>query len=220
VSNPVILMLVLAVLALTARSGWTHEQFLESEIVVRTYDPHQLVQGRIIAARQTTNAILHQSGVSLRWWHCDQALPDEDLEATCHMPFRANDLAVRLVRAPSSAGRNALGFSLIDRTDRSWLATVFADRVIATAQRLRLDGEVLLGRTIAHELGHLLLNSSAHAKSGFMRAAWSDAMLTRNVPSDWVFAENHSAFVRRNAGERVLFALHGAPPSPTYPRSY
>ena len=202
-------MLLCAIATLTARSGWTHEPFLgPAEIVVRTYDPQHLVGERIIAARHAATAILRQSGVSLRWWHCHVADAAQDFEEPCHDALRPNDVVVRLVRAPFSATRNALGFSLIDRdTDRSWLATVFVDRVIATAQRLRLNTEVLLGRAIAHELGHLLLNSSAHAKSGLMQAVWSDAKLTRHVSSDWIFDGNRSVFVRRNAGGRMLLAM-------------
>ena len=205
-------MVLFAIALLVPRPGWTHEQFFGiEEIVVRTYDPQHMIDERIVAARQTADAILRHGGVSLRWWHCDLPNSGQDFEGPCHAAIRANELVVRIVRASSSAGKSALGFSLIDHdTHRSWLATIFADRVVATAERLRLDANILMGRAIAHELGHLLLNSSAHATSGFMQAVWSDAMLTRNVTSDWHFGGSHSSVARRNAVARALLAMPSA----------
>ena len=62
------------------------------------------------------------------------------------------------------------------------LATVFVDRTRGLAGDLRIDHDALLGRTIAHELGHLLLATTAHAKVGLMREAWSREELAVGSP--------------------------------------
>ena len=43
----------------------------------------------------------------------------------------------------------------------------------------------LLGRSLAHELGHVLLNSLAHERSGLMRARYGAHDVLRDIPSDY-----------------------------------
>jgi hypothetical protein len=56
----------------------------------------------------------------------------------------------------------------------------FDDRLLADGPRRTRDRLLarVLGRVVAHELGHLLLGSTAHAGSGLMRANQSMARLT------------------------------------------
>ena len=172
-----------------------------SELLARTYDPQRLLGKRIAAAGHAADAILRDAGVSLRWQHCD--LPGQGLDADegiCQRSVAANHLVIRIVAAPAAAAPEALGFTYLDHSpNRSWLATVFADRLFALADRTRLPPEVLVGRAMAHELGHLLLETAAHAKQGFMQASWSDGMLRRNRPSDWLFTPRHAKLIRTGA---------------------
>jgi len=109
-------------------------------------------------------------------------------------------LKIRIVQSPSPAGRGTrrrLGDALIDRrTKRGVLATVFVDRTRQLAGDLGIDHHALFGHTIAHELGHLLLATTTHAKVGLMREAWSreELMGTRDI--DWVFAPRDVAAIR------------------------
>jgi hypothetical protein len=171
------------------------------ELIVRTYDPGGLLAERIVTARQAADEILRRAGVSLRWRHCDFVdAESQTSDGACPGPLAANEVVVRIATAPGTFSPGVLGFTYIDHSaNRSWLATMFADRITATADRVRLPLEVLTGRVMAHELGHLLMEQPGHAKAGFMRAVWGDEMLQRNHPSDWVFAPREAGRVRRNA---------------------
>jgi hypothetical protein len=80
----------------------------------------------------------------------------------------------------------ALGFSSIDvHQNAGWLGTVLADRVAAMAARAPADAGTLLGRVIAHEIGHLLLGTASHSRSGLMRARWTDDELRQDRALDW-----------------------------------
>jgi len=50
------------------------------------------------------------------------------------------------------------------------VANVYADRTRELADGREF--EVILGRVIAHELGHLLLGKNAHSAAGIMHARW------------------------------------------------
>jgi hypothetical protein len=54
----------------------------------------------------------------------------------------------------------------------------------------------LLGRAIAHEIGHLLLRSNAHAESGLMREVWTAEQVVRNRREDWTFSPGQSGDLR------------------------
>lgn len=175
------------------------------ELIVRTYDPGGLLAQRVVTARQTADQILRRAGVWLRWRHCDIAGTDSRAgDGSCVGPLAENEVVVRINDAPAAAAPGTLGFTYVDHSAaHSWLATVFADRLILTAHRVRLPLEVLVGRVIAHELGHLLLEQPGHAKRGFMQAIWTDEMLRRNRPSDWMFGPGDAGRVRRNAIARA-----------------
>jgi hypothetical protein len=97
-------------------------------------------------------------------------------------------LIVRIVPAPAATAAGSLGCAVIDlRTGAGTLATIYGDRVSLVAARTGVVEATLLGRAIAHEIGHLLLGTPQHAASGLMRAQWSDRELRNNLAADWTF---------------------------------
>ena len=52
----------------------------------------------------------------------------------------------------------------------------------------------LVGRVSAHEIGHLLLGTNAHATHGLMRASWD---VTRIDRGDWDFTVEDATAIRR-----------------------
>jgi hypothetical protein len=63
------------------------------------------------------------------------------------------------------------------------------------------DVAVLLGRVIAHELGHLLRRTSAHARHGLMRPNWTPDEVRRNRAADWAFTAGDVAAMRLPGAE-------------------
>jgi hypothetical protein len=105
--------------------------------------------------------------------------------------------------APTLSGRRdetplVLGQALIDTRARSGtLATIFVDHVELIAWLSETDAALLLGRAIAHELGHLLLGTNAHSVRGLMRAEWTPADVRRNASADWALTMEDTAAIRR-----------------------
>ena len=60
----------------------------------------------------------------------------------------------------------------------------------------------VLGFAVAHEVGHLLLGTNAHADVGLMRAVWSRSDLQRNHPADWLFTSAESLAMSRALRQR------------------
>jgi hypothetical protein len=107
------------------------------------------------------------------------------------MPTLTAPLALQgstVAEAAAGTSRTMLGFAIVPPTGTGVLATIFMDRVRAAAGRTAIDASVLLGRAIAHEVGHLLLATSGHTDRGLMREVWTDAELAGDRADDWRFA--------------------------------
>lgn len=168
---------------------------LLEDTVVRVYDSAGLQTEIKQSAFTVAARTLAAASVTVSWKECDGAGP------ACRTPVTRGELVVRIVRAPAPAwarGSLPLGDAFVDRGTRSGvLATIYADRVQLLAASAGIDAATLLGRAIAHELGHLLLATNAHATRGLMRPTWSRDELRNSRGADWIFTPEEVAHLRR-----------------------
>jgi hypothetical protein len=180
-------LLTLAVIATCAATDVSAD---ESRIVIRIYDTGATSTAQRAAAIRTAATILDQAGLTVDWRDCSERLADR----SCHQPRRDRDLIVRVMptlvsRATSVDAGFRLGVAVLDPGTRAGeMATIFHDRVQAVAHRTGVDCGQLLGRALAHEVGHLLLREMGHSRHGLMRAVWTDEELTSDRREDWLFA--------------------------------
>ena len=159
-----------------AVTAWT-------ETVVRVYDTTGLSQPARTHALAAARAALATASVDVVWVDCAES-------AACRVRPTPRELIVRLVngRPPAGAQPLPLGDALVGAGGHQGvLATAYVDRVRRVAAALGTDESVLLGRAIAHELGHLLAGSSRHARAGLMRAKWTLAEILLDRREDWTF---------------------------------
>jgi hypothetical protein len=107
------------------------------------------------------------------------------------------------VRSPAGGQDDrllALGDALVDtHAGRGVLGTLYVDRVQRLAGAARANARTLLGRAIAHELGHLLAATSAHSTYGLMRAVWSRDEVQIGRKRDWAFTRTDVAAIHKRA---------------------
>jgi hypothetical protein len=144
-------------------------------LVVRLYDAYGVSARELENARATGGSILGHAGIAVTWVTCP-----------CDEQVGPAEVIVRLTAAAATSERGSLGFSYVDVADRSGtLATVFADRVKKRAGEAHVSSGELLGRTMAHEIGHLILGTTQHDSRGLMRGRWTVSELQNNRPWDW-----------------------------------
>jgi len=198
------LVTTLTVMPLAAASA---AETLWTQVTVRVYDATGTPTADRQRALDVASAIVAATSIGIVWMVCDEAAgprPSGRQETRpCPSPLRRGELALRIVRSPAGTGRDAilpLGEALIDmRLGEGVLATVYADRVASIAAQTGVNEGVLLGRAIAHELGHLLLATNTHAPEGLMRALWSRVELRRLRTSDWAFRRDEIAAISARA---------------------
>jgi hypothetical protein len=168
-------------------------------LVVRVYETGISDPSIRTAAIETASTIVARAGIAVEWYDCTE----NGRRPACRDTRRSGNFIARLMPTitPGTPLRSAvaaldtqgdteppLGFAVIDPdTHGAKMATVFHDRVDAVARRTSVARSELLGRALAHEVGHLLLGVRGHSRTGLMRAVWTDEELTRHRPSDWMF---------------------------------
>jgi hypothetical protein len=175
-----------------AATAWT-------DVVVRVYDASGGLAGTNLAALDNARKTLAAASVDVIWRMC--ATPQ-----VCNAPMAPGELAIRIVRSPGPRRYERLlplGDALLDtHSGGGVLATIYVDRVEWLAHEAGTDARLLLGRAIAHELGHLLLATTTHGPVGLMRGLWSHEEVRRGRPRDWTFAPSELAAIRRRAEAR------------------
>jgi hypothetical protein len=133
---------------------------------VQVYSLPGLRSQTLETAEAEAARLLHPIPVELRWINCGSARQTTD----CLSPERPTALTVRILpKALPRVSTAALGIT--DSSDRYAAAFVFYDRLLALRTHSRLL-PTMLGRVIAHELGHLLMPGQAHSEVGLMRGQW------------------------------------------------
>src|SRR5262245_60006755 len=149
-------------------------------VKVRVYRSPDVANDVLQAALNVAEATFAAASVQIVWKVCG---PSE-----CNTPPSPAERLVRLVRTSpgGTLDKRCLGDATIDlQKGVGVLATVYVDRVLALVQSLEIDYRTLLGRTIAHEIGDLLLATTTHSASGLMRELWSPEELQASRAGDW-----------------------------------
>ena len=185
-------------------------------VTIRTYDITSLPPDARQAAVATATGILALAGVSAAWMECD-AVFVRSAGDPCLAPLGRTELSVRFVRLPPKPGHVGilpLGYSLVDTKARTGvLATVYVDRIAGLAVNCAIDFGTLLGRAVAHEIGHLLLGTPQHADTGLMQALWSRESIRGSDADKWLFntreARSMRLALRARAAEQYAAANLG-----------
>lgn len=119
-------------------------------------------------------------------------------------PSRDVALGTPQVDRASGRGSLTLGSALIDLDAHGGvLITIEPQRIAVVAAQAGVDPSTVLGRAMAHELGHMLLGTPAHASAGLMRALWSQGELRADRAADWRFSPAEVSAMRHGLAARI-----------------
>jgi hypothetical protein len=177
-----------------------------SAIILRVYDYARENPSALLAAEGEATRILAQAGVNARWTDCPTS-PEFNGYLDCRQPWQVNDYVLEVIPESMVArlGKTgeAMGSTPACFTGPYCTAIVFYDRARAMVNGQTVVAPVLLGRAMAHEIGHLLLGANSHSPSGIMRASWSSSDLRRIVGPAMLFTEEQSRQMRTHLTKRA-----------------
>lgn len=173
-------------------------------LTIRLYDVTGVPPATLQQALAVASSTLQQAGVELQWTHCPAAATAAAAASHCQEPLAANELVLRVQHAAVKTGSQTLGDAVVDTRVRAGsLATLYADRIVAAATNSGVEIGVVLGRAVAHEVGHLLLGRRDHATAGLMRAHWTAGELRQGARRDWRFSDAEMDEIRSGLTRRT-----------------
>ena len=170
----------------------TRSRPADAQVTVSVYNDAQVPPDILARAEQQAAEIFSRARLGVTWLSCTHI--NSGVRAVACNGFDVpGHVAVRIIaRAASSMSDAALGVAFLapDGTGR------YSDVFWKTAQGLHANSNVdlgdILGSVIAHEMGHLLLGSNAHAISGIMRPHWERGELHRIAMGTLMFLPEES----------------------------
>ena len=157
-------------------------------IVLHVQNLADVPERELSGAQAEVDRVFEDAGLEITW-------VDGPPAATAGGPSRHISILLLNITRDSQAGADgcALGIALASRST----AYVFFNRLVAAAGSRPVDLGTVLGRAIAHEVGHVLLPPGKHSRHGLMRAeldfgvanparfSREEAATIRTVSADW-----------------------------------
>ncbi len=145
----------------------------QNRVTVRIWDLTRIENKTIDRAKGAVERVLEPTGVRILWLHCSVGGSREN--SACSAPTGPNDISLLIYRRTKADMRikrhSKGGFSqLLTPEGGKGTIHIFVDRVMEVSRTYNLSSELVLGITMAHEIGHLLLPHEPHALVGVMRA--------------------------------------------------
>lgn len=153
------------------------------KISVRVDNQAGISAKKLRFAENEAAKIYARAGVDLEWNECPTTARAESADSACAAPLTPSDLRLRIVdnvklmriRSTSEASGYAIG-------DLALVQLQYLQELPTPSEYFR---DMMLGRVIAHEIGHALLGPE-HSSQGIMQARWGDEQMLR-AASELVF---------------------------------
>jgi hypothetical protein len=175
-------------------------------IDVSVYNPARVPINDLIRAKGVAAHIFTEVRINVMWV---AGLMFSEVHDKSHHPEPpiATDLEVRIfTRAmlkPVVVAHDVLGITLLPDVPSSTRAVVIYDNILENARFGFIDPIRLLGLTMAHEVGHLLLQG--HSPAGIMQARW----LAKDLPdrNGFLFTRAEADSMRSEVKRRMEIHL-------------
>jgi hypothetical protein len=149
------------------------------EIAVHIYNDAQVAPATLTRAEQEASRIFVDAGLGVAWANC----PCMEGAVLASGRDQGNQPAVLVLHiidhAAGETSKGDFGLAFLGAGGIGRYGDVFWERVRELQQNSDVNAAAVLGGVIAHEVGHLLLGSNAHAVGGIMLPRWQTAELHR-----------------------------------------
>ncbi len=153
-------------------------------------------EATLAAAEGVAREVLGRAGVPSEWRDCTE--PTGRTSALCVPKAGPDELLLDVLgphqRAALRGTSNVLGLAMLPQDgSRASQAAVFLEKADALSRLGNASIAQVLGHAMAHEIGHLLLESSEHSDTGLMCAQWSGREIQRAAWGQLHFTPEESA---------------------------
>lgn len=171
------------------------------KITIWVYNYAQ-VPGRTLAqAEKEIERILAEAGVGTDWVECPLSAAEIEVHPSCQRRMSPIELALvifpRFKGLSGSGGDTYFGYAQVFTNGQlGHYAYLFYDRIESPTHRGGASVYQIIANVAVHEIGHLLLRSTAHSLTGLMRAQWDQSDLQRAAWGQLRFSSEESKRLR------------------------
>lgn len=179
------------------------------QVTVFVYDDAQVFPHTLTRAEQRATKIFSQAGFDITWLDCNGNNGAGDMVACGHVDGPAHLVLCITTHIASTASDAAFGMAFLGADGTGRYGDVFWKRVQQLQETSHVDVAAILGSVMAHEMGHLLLGSNAHAMSGIMQPRWEAGELSRVGMGTLLFMPEQARRMRARMAESMAKATAG-----------
>ncbi len=187
-----------------AGTASSHEHDPVPVITVRVFNYANVGKRTLAGAKKHAREVLSRAEVNIRWLDCLTSLAEMKTNTACRGRPAPTELVIRI--APRSQNpRCPLGFAALPE-EKGKLAThasVFYEAAENLAAGYSASNAQMLGYTLAHEIGHLLLGEGSHAGKGIMRTPWRKPEMERAAEGRLGFSTKQANRIRADVLARA-----------------
>ena len=182
-------------------------QDIEGRPAIRVCNVAQVDAAILQQAKQTAGQIFSHAGIELRWMDCLGRGNDASVDGR---PPAAHEIVLRIIRQTKQSidatGQFVAGQAIRPAPEVSGgMISMFYERTEMVAEQLRYQYPelklkaargIVMGHLMAHEIGHLLLPTPAHAAAGIMKAELDSRDWGQAVRGVLRFTDKESDLIR------------------------
>ncbi len=140
---------------------------------VRVTDQAHVAPRELADAEAQATAAYRAAGIDMVWSLASQEPEAKQGAVDVRVVIVSRELTNRLCRA-DGLNDKAMGIAVSGATSaQGRIAYIFYDRIVQNATTNRTLVARVLGRVLAHEVGHLLLGLNRHSDQGLMQPNWN-----------------------------------------------
>jgi hypothetical protein len=194
-----------------------------AELRITIYDKALLPREVLVNALDGLRLILQQAKIRSRFVLGDlddseaslfmYAAPPPDGRKGATVCGARRDIAIEMIAAsPRSLRESVLGMSS-PFADFGLSIRIFDDHIREAAARNGSPHSTVLAYAMAHEIGHVLLRSSAHTRWGIMSGIWTENEYTQMADGVLLFSAEAAKTMKANLRTPICPALDRRPTS-------
>ncbi len=142
------------------------------QVTINLYNDARVPEPVLTEARLEAANIFRRAEVQIMWIDCSSSHTLGTSDPACDNPRGPSHLALRIVPWSFKSSDSVFGVAFLSPEGEGTYGNVFYDSVEKLHAEWRTGIASVLGHVMAHEIGHLLLGTNAHSRTGIMCSNW------------------------------------------------
>lgn len=154
-------------------------------------------------AEGVASGVLRDAGVEVIWLNCPQDAMQEASLGRCSEASFPWHLHLGILPVSRDLKSSTVGISFSSENGEGCYADLFWQPIKQLQEQTDISPSVILGHSLAHELGHLLLGTDSHSRQGLMRAHWTGEDLAKASKGNLRFSQEESLRIMNRLAQKI-----------------